>query len=203
MKRLLVLAVAVGCGDPGFICEETGEHIKYNGTCAPARPTITVDGDFSDWTSLKLPANSCAPECGPGEVTDVVTIVTGNGEVAAFAKVTGALDDSVHAYVFSFEPIDGPPFDLDVRLRSTTVETFLSTTGITGFPARAAMGADGIEVAVPIAALPFTAATYVTARLDVYDAGTSSWEFGQQTFVHLVPACWDPSSPFCRPKQHL
>lgn len=196
-----LLGALVACSDPGAICGRNGQHITFDGTCTFAPSAITIDGDFSDWTSLLAYPPDC-PQCANGEVSVVYATTTTEGEVAIYAQTIGRpLTDGSHSYFLELGPIIGPYYGYGWRVRPTTSETIVDySVTVNGEPVRAAIGDSGIELAVPVRVLPFTASAKASAELEVNKFGT--WE-NEQDFianpVHYAPVCWDPSSPLCQP----
>jgi hypothetical protein len=198
VKRLVGLAVScAACSDPGYTCDQNRAHITVDGTCAFDPVAITIDGDFTDWDALELYPPDC-PDCAAGAVSGVYATETTNGEIAVYLTTVGPpLTDLGHAYYAGFTPRVFPPYQYGVRARPSKSEVVMSYTIVVGgVPARAAFGATGVELAIPISALPFTAGIDIFGELNRDDFG---WGDAQDIPYPYATVCWDPTSPLCRP----
>jgi hypothetical protein len=203
MKSLAALAFAfAGCSDPGYICDQNRAHTTWDGACDFAPSMIEIDGDLGDWAPLLVYPPDCS-DCRPGEVAGVYVTETTNGEVAIFAQTVGApLMDTRHRYDLQLTPLVLPPYALEFLVTPGGVETVVGyTVSVTGLPVRAAVGPTGIELAIPISALPFTAGANGWGVLEGFQLGT--WEIAQDVTPFLASVCWDASSPLCQPTHNI
>jgi hypothetical protein len=202
MKRVVAIVVTcVGCSDPGYVCDQNRAHVTWDGRCEFPPARITVDGDASDWESLLVYPIDC-PECDPGQVAGVYATETTDGEIAIYASTIGApFTDNRHRYYLDFGPLAFPYYSVGFAVQPASIFAFMNgTERVDGMPVRAAIGEAGIELAVPISALPFTAGARGYAQLEV--AAFGGWEVGQDFFEHPVAGaavCWDPDSSLCGP----
>jgi hypothetical protein len=198
MKRVVVLAMLAGCSDPGGTCAQNRAHVTWDGTCEFPPSAITIDGDLSDWDSLLAYPPDCL-DCKPGEVAGMYATITTNGEVAVYAKTIDApLLDARHSYYVELLPLIEPLYGLGFRVTPSGAEALVGyNIAVTGIPVRSAIGATGVELAVPISALSFTSGTQAYGELDSFEFG--SWGYEQLVTPHLAPACWDPQAELCRP----
>lgn len=202
IAAVITLAIAcIGCSDPGYICPQNRAHVTWDGRCVFPPAAITIDGDASDWESLLTYPIDC-PECDRGQVAGVYATQTTEGELAIYAATIDApFTDSRHRYYLDFVPLAFPYYAIGFAVQPASIATFMGNAVLVdGVPVRAAIGATGIELAVPIGALPFTAGATGYGQLEVQEFG--SWRVGQDFIANPVPGatvCWDPDSPFCDP----
>lgn len=201
MKWLPVLALASACSDPGYICDQNRAHITFDGTCAVEPVPISIDGDFTDWAPLMTYPPDC-PHCAVGFVSGVYATETPNGELAVYLKTMGAPDaDAVHAYYAAFEPRARPLYQYGVRVTPSRIDVVMSYgIVLSGVAVKAASSDAGIELTIPISALPFTAGVDVVGELDFYD-DVKGWQPEQKDNYPYATVCWDPQSPVCLPRR--
>lgn len=198
MKRLVGLATAcAACSDPGYTCDQNRAHITADGNCIFDPVAITIDGDFSDWAALTTYPPDF-PDGAPGTVSAVYATETTDGEYAVYLQTVGApFTDASHSYYAGLTPRAYPPYQYGVRAHPTTHDVVMNyNIEISGVPAKAAYGPTGVELAIPISALPFTAAADAFGELNIENNG---WDDGQDVPYPYATVCWDPSSPLCRP----
>jgi hypothetical protein len=201
IARSLAACALAACAVPSAQCPDY-TSAPVNGRCSYPEHAIAIDGDLADWASVpelsaKCPSCFC-PACTPGQAYTVRSTPTADGQVALLVDTGGAPMAGAFAYSVGLSPLDGPQYALTFQLFAggTPVIT-LGDVAITGLPVEVAYGATGIELAIPVDALPFGGGFVANAALERKQLG--KWEFAQQV-VPTIAACWDPSASICLPK---
>jgi hypothetical protein len=201
VNRLALFALVAACDSKTFggtppqgFCP-FGNSVDPGPGCTVESREVTIDGDDAEWVGVA--SNRC-PDCQPGFVVALRALRTPDGRLALRADTQGPpLVDANHAYHFWLEPISGPPNFVDVRAqRGAAPEVGVDGVPLSGIPIELAIG-NGIELAIPVAALPYRGGVSAYANLEVIDP-TGAGGLAQDRF-ELVQACWDPTSPVCQP----
>lgn len=198
LALVLVLAsVTAGCGDPSMYCEQNRMRVQYNETCQVAPSVIAIDGDLSDWDALLTYPLDC-DECTAGQVAGMYVARTTDDEIAIYAATVGApLSDAAHSYYIELSPLAGPYYGFGFQVTPSQIDTLLRFVRMSSVPVRAAYGATGVELALPMSAVPFTVGANTFGHLEMRQFG--GWVAAQDYYPYLATVCWDASSPLCQP----
>lgn len=184
------LAMLGACGAPSF-CPAT-ERVDGTGCVAPMA-VLAIDGDSGDWDVLPPPTG--CEICTPGAVARVRGARTPDDRLALLLEVQGTAPmDAQHSYRITLSPVSGPLYYISVRARAgLAAQLDLTELPITGLPVEQGFGTV-LEIAVPIAALPFAGGASVTAGLETFT--TLGWVADLYS-TRTSTVCWDPTSPVC------
>ena len=198
MIRIASIAILLAaCGDPGNKCPERGgTEVSFGTACVFAPRTIAIDGDLSDWSGI--PSDMPVIGGNAGDVQGVHSTLTPDGNLAMYIETVAApLELVTTRYRVELYPLDGPAYTLALDLQPTASIVELGTNTLGGFPLAAAFGPTGIELAMPISALPFGGGLAIETAVVQRRAG--SWGVAQSAVPQIVYVCWDPHSPLCQP----
>ncbi len=200
MRLALVGVLAstiVACGDPSRYCEQNRMRVQYDETCEVPPIAIAIDGDLSDWEPLLTYPPDC-DECTTGQVAGVYIARTTDDEIAIYAATVGApLTDATHSYYIELSPLAGPYYGFGFQVTPSKIDALLRFVRIDSVPVRAAFGSTGVELSLPMSAVPFTVGANAFGELDVLQFG--GWVGAQDYYPYLATVCWDATSPLCQP----
>jgi hypothetical protein len=189
--------VVAACGDPSLYCEQNRMRVAYDETCEVPPSVIAIDGDLGDWQALLTYPPDC-DDCTSGQVAGMYATRTTNDEIAIYAQTVGApLTDAAHSYYLELSPLAGPYYGFGFRVTPSRIDAMLRFVQIDAVPVRAAYGPTGVELAVPMSAVPFSVGANAFGELEKREFG--SWVIAQDVFPYLAVVCWDASSPLCQP----
>jgi hypothetical protein len=204
VNRLALLGLLAACDTQSFggtspagFC--AANHATDPGPgCTVPMASIAIDGDEAEWSSV--PSIACTlSSCASGDVSQIRSLRTGDGRIAFLLDIQDApVADGNHSYLISIGPLREPSYWIDIRVsRGLEPEVSLNFLRLTGLPVEHAYGPSGIELALPVAALPHKGGVNVFGALEVVD-GSLEW-VPQQVEYAFASACWDPRSPVCQP----
>lgn len=202
MIRMIIAAfVLAACGNPDNKCpQHGGTDVSFGSACVFAPHAIAIDGDFSDWADVPSdrPLIGGGSNDVSGEVQGVHATLTPDGNVAMYLETLGApLDVATNRYHVELFPLDGPSYLLALELQPAADFVDLGVNTLHGFPLEVAFGATGIELAMPISALPFGGGLAIETATLQRRVGT--WNTAQLEVPAVVYVCWDKHSPLCLP----
>lgn len=169
------------------------------GACVTPGGSFTVDGLGDDWADSEkyvFHATSC---CTDGDAGSLQAAVDNLGNLVLYLDVVGTpvTDGSVLYNVLFRRPDmfygeDGNQY-FNVFFDGTSARLQLNGLEVYGVPIEAAVGADGVEMRVPIAALPMPGAAIIAPETYVRAADGSYLQRDEPEFDDIL--CWDPTAP--------
>lgn len=196
MKRALLVLAA--CGDPGYGFCPDGSRIADRETgCALPPSEIVVDGELDEWAAIVGAASEPCNECTSGQVIETRVARTADDQLAIAARLRGGVADPRHEYLVAFGPLQEPSYWMYLHVapgREPRVE--LNEVALVGVPFTHVFTIASLEVAIPIAALPYGGGARVTVLLE-----DTRGEIAQpEDASSYAYACWDATAPICAPR---
>ena len=210
MTRLPCTALAyalAACSAPQLDCPDT-TTTTAGASCSYPAHAIAIDGDLADWDPVPSPSEACTAcrctTCTAGQVVGLRGTRTDDGNVALLVETDGEPASTSSSYLVSMFPLEGPQYALAVRAVVGGAPTVtLAGTPVAGVPVQAAAGGAsspagtwGLELEIPIDALPFAGGFGVNAELEQYRL--AAWDAAQAQ-VPTIATCWDAGAPVCQP----
>lgn len=205
LRRLalaLALTLAACAGGPLVRCPDLTE-VPLGASCAPPPRAIAIDGDLSDWQAIPDPVANCSTcfctDCTAGQVTTLRATPTTDGKLALLVETGGAPTPPLDAsYLVVIGPLTGPGFALALTIGSgapaIAIGDNVAATAFTGLPAASAYGGSGVELALPLDALPLGGGALA------YAVELDSTGMFEQDIAPTIATCWDGSSAICQPQ---
>ncbi len=187
--RWLAPLLLAGCASDPDACW-FGNERAAGGVCALPELAATLDGDGAEWDDAGIVRWRSCYDCPAGDVDSFQVAREGEDALVLRAITLGPpLADSA-TYLASFRALRGPEIG---TLRGYGFQVLFDAEEIigrmlpwyefTGLPVEVAWAADGYELRVPIAVLPFEGAAWFGTGMADGTAGNS-----------LARVCWLPSA---------
>jgi len=181
VKRAIAIALLIAAckgddpyagGAGGNACLDGSYRDPGPGCTVAPLADVTVDGHADEWTDERVRYPFSASCCGNGDPGELFIARTNDGaSLAMFMPIIGAaLTDVGHNYVVHFRRY-GTTYDqpgaISAEVVMSSSQGFMRINGIPvyGIPIEYAFGPDGLELRVPLDALPYPGSAYVDARL--------------------------------------